>query len=118
MELQGVNVTRLSAVLAHIAKHPGQWDQNTLYSTSTGARCFASWTVSLAGDDLHRWLARTEPTTIIYHRAATLLGLTTTQSRALFRYACTPLGEHPTLAEFRARITQFTGIEFPDASDR
>lgn len=108
-------VQAVRAVVRMIEHSPRRWNQNIFHGQrSEGtAHCFASWTVKLAGHDVRALLTEAPDGSKIYHLARDLLGLTDKQAWKIFLYASTDDGDHPTVADFKLRITGITGVTFP-----
>lgn len=69
--------------------------------------------VTLAGFDIPDLLAQAPDGGALYRLARDILGLTDRQAWKLFLYTEDDDGNHPTVAEFKIRITAITGVALP-----
>ncbi len=107
-----INATGLRSVVVALEHNPHRWDQNTFYSTGTGAMCLASWTCALAGLNVRDLLTRPGGGYRIVRHAQALLGLTDDVAQALFDFGV-GWDEHPSVDQIKHHITEHTGVTFP-----
>ena len=105
-----VDALRLRAAVEAIEFDPRRWDQNSYLGECGSTYCLAGWVCHLAGLDVRRLLR--EGFHDVFQRAMALLDLDPGQADDLFMYMENDRGEHPTVEEFKARITQVTGVTF------
>lgn len=117
------NEHHIRQVIAAIENDPQHWDQGTYVDTNARCGttyCMAGWAGKLAGypDAKLNDLADDGE---IDEIAMDFLGLTSDQADELFDFMfqyepATDEVRHPTLAEFKERVTKVTGVTFEDAA--
>lgn len=108
----GVNEPGIRTVMAEIEARPQHWSQRSYmtFNECGTVYCMAAWTCLLAGLDVAQLLAGPDGCCAVYHTAKRILGLSDDQAEGIFLYEEDEWGEHPSLAQFKTRVTRFTGV--------
>lgn len=111
------NEARVAEVMATIEANPQHWHQRFYIKTDDCGTtyCMAGWAGKLAGHT-DAQLNNLVDGGGIDKVAMDFLGLTEEQADYLFDYMYSDESDgHPTLAEFKKRVTEVTGVTFDEA---
>lgn len=109
-----VDEERLREAVAYIEANLPRWNQNVYAGRgpSGSVHCLAAWVCHLAKLDVFAMLDQPGGGRLIYRTARELLRFTDDQAHRIFHFTETAHRRHPTIVQFKARITRVTGVTF------